>query len=57
MLQRSRESGTCFWFPRVAEPGTGCTDLEWVEASGRRHGVLDDRDPAEAADAAITTSR
>ena len=24
----------CFWFPRVAEPGTGCTDLEWVEASG-----------------------
>ena len=22
-------------FPRVAEPGTGCTDLEWVEASGK----------------------
>ena len=35
MLLRSRETGRCFWFPRVAEPGTGCTDLEWVEASGR----------------------
>jgi len=35
MLLRSRESGRCFWFPRVVEPGTGCTDLEWVEASGR----------------------
>ena len=34
MLPRSRETGRCFWFPRVAEPGTGCTDLEWVEASG-----------------------
>src|SRR5579871_1754787 len=35
MIQRSRESGRCFFHPRVAEPGTGCTDLEWVEASGR----------------------
>jgi uncharacterized OB-fold protein len=34
MLLRSRATGRCFWFPRVAEPGTGCTDLEWVEASG-----------------------
>jgi uncharacterized protein len=34
MLLRSRGSGRCFWFPRVAEPGTGCRDLEWVEASG-----------------------
>lgn len=34
MLQRSRASGTCFFYPRVAEPGTGNTDLEWVEASG-----------------------
>ena len=34
MLLRSRETGRCFWFPRVAEPGTGCIDLEWVEASG-----------------------
>jgi uncharacterized protein len=34
MLQRSRASGTCFFYPRVVEPGTGNTDLEWVEASG-----------------------
>ena len=34
MLPRSRTSGKFFWYPRVAEPGTGCTDLEWVEASG-----------------------
>jgi uncharacterized OB-fold protein len=38
MLQRSRETGLSFFYPRVAEPGTGCTDLEWVEASG--HGVV-----------------
>lgn len=35
MLLRSRQSGKCFWFPRVAEPGTGSTDLEWIEASGQ----------------------
>lgn len=35
MIQRSRESGRCFFYPRIAEPGTGSTDLEWVEASGR----------------------
>jgi len=35
MIQRSRESGRCFFYPRVAEPLTGCTDLEWVEAQGR----------------------
>ena len=35
MLQRSRESGRFFFYPRVAEPGTGNTDLEWAEASGR----------------------
>lgn len=35
MLLRSRETGRCFWFPRISEPGTGCTDLEWFEASGR----------------------
>lgn len=34
MLQRSRESGNYIFHPRVAEPLTGCTDLEWVEASG-----------------------
>lgn len=35
MLQRSRETGRCFFYPRVAEPGTGSTDIEWIEASGR----------------------
>jgi uncharacterized OB-fold protein len=34
MLQRSRETGCFVFYPRVAEPGTGCTDLEWTEASG-----------------------
>lgn len=35
MLQRSRHTGAYVFYPRVAEPGTGSTDLEWVEASGR----------------------
>ena len=35
MLQRSRGSGAFVFYPRVAEPGSGATDLEWVEASGR----------------------
>lgn len=35
MIQRCRTSGRCFYYPRVAEPGSGGTDLEWVEASGR----------------------
>lgn len=34
MLQRSRSSQRHFFYPRVLEPGTGATDLEWVEASG-----------------------
>ena len=34
MLQRSRSSQRLFFYPRVLEPGTGATDLEWVEASG-----------------------
>jgi uncharacterized OB-fold protein len=34
MLQRSRSSGAFVFYPRVAEPMTGATDLEWVEASG-----------------------
>ncbi len=34
MLQRRRSGGEPFFYPRVAEPGTGSTDLEWVEASG-----------------------
>lgn len=35
MLQRSRASGQCFFYPRVAAPLTGDRDLEWVLASGR----------------------
>ncbi|MGP3791540.1 Zn-ribbon domain-containing OB-fold protein [Pseudomonas sp. B392_1p] len=35
MLQRSRQTGAYVFYPRVAGPGTGSTDLEWVEASGR----------------------
>nr|PZN83314.1 MAG: nucleic acid-binding protein [Pseudomonadota bacterium] len=34
MIQRSRSSGRYVFFPRVAEPGSGRSDLEWVEASG-----------------------
>jgi uncharacterized protein len=35
MLQRSRSTGKHTFYPRVAIPGSGETDLEWVEASGR----------------------
>jgi len=35
MLQRSKASGRFVFYPRVAEPGSGARDLEWVEASGR----------------------
>lgn len=35
MTQKSRSTGGHVFYPRVAEPGTGATDLEWVEASGR----------------------
>lgn len=35
MVQRSASSGAYVFFPRVAQPGTGVADLEWVEASGR----------------------
>jgi uncharacterized OB-fold protein len=34
MIQRSAASGRYVFYPRVAAPGTGATDLEWVEASG-----------------------
>lgn len=34
MIQRSRSSGRHVFYPRVAEPRTGATDLEWVPASG-----------------------
>ena len=35
MIQRSRRTGGHMFYPRVAEPGTGATDLDWVAASGR----------------------
>ena len=34
MLQRARGSGTFVFPPRVAVPGSGEADLEWVAASG-----------------------
>ena len=34
MLQRSASTGVHVHYPRVAVPGSGETDLEWVEASG-----------------------
>lgn len=33
-LQRSRASGNHLFYPRVLEPATGNTDLEWVDTSG-----------------------
>ena len=35
MLQRSRTTGRFVFYPRVMAPGTGETDLDWIEASGR----------------------
>jgi uncharacterized protein len=37
MLQRSRSTGRYVFYPRLMAPGTGETNLEWVEASGRGH--------------------
>jgi uncharacterized OB-fold protein len=34
MLQRSRSTGRTIFYPRLLIPGSGETDLEWVEASG-----------------------
>ena len=34
MLQRSASTGRHVFYPRVAIPGSGETDLEWVEATG-----------------------
>jgi len=34
-LLRSKDSGAYFFYPRVIEPGTGSTNLEWVDASGK----------------------
>jgi uncharacterized OB-fold protein len=35
MIQRDRASGAHVFYPRVLAPGSGSTDLEWVEACGR----------------------
>lgn len=37
LLQRPRGGGPAFFPPRVAAPGSGETDLDWVEASGLGH--------------------
>ncbi len=34
MLQRSRSTGVHAFYPRIAIPGTGEQDLDWVTASG-----------------------
>ena len=34
MIQRSRSTGRHVFYPRIAIPGTGETDLDWVEAGG-----------------------
>ena len=34
MIQHSHSTGQYVFYPRVAAPGTGATDLTWVEASG-----------------------
>jgi len=51
MIQRSRSTGGYVFYPRVAEPGTGATDLEWVEPSGRgtvhSFTVVSQKPPAE----------
>lgn len=57
MLQRSRSSGRYVFYPRVAEPVTGATDLEWVPASGRgtvySTSVIRRRPPAESENVAL----
>lgn len=35
MIQRSKSSGNYVFYPRVIQPGSGATDLEWVEACGK----------------------
>lgn len=34
MIQRSQSSARHDFYPRVAEPLTGATNLEWIEVSG-----------------------
>jgi len=57
MIQRSRTSGRAFYYPRLAEPGTGETDLEWFAPSGRgvvySTTVVRVRPPAESYNVAL----
>ena len=57
MIQRSRQTGAYVYYPRIAVPGTGDADLEWVEASGRAEvystSVVRNRPPAEDYNVAI----
>ncbi|AEG51258.1 protein of unknown function DUF35 [Sphingobium chlorophenolicum L-1] len=52
MIQRSQSTGGHVFYPRVAEPGTGAEDLEWVSASGAGtvHAVtvVRKKDPADS---------
>ena len=52
MIQRSPSTGGHVFYPRIAEPGTGADDLEWVEASGdgtvHAVTVVRKKDPAES---------
>lgn len=52
MIQRSRSTGGHVFHPRIAEPGTGAEDLEWVKASGDAtvHAVtiVRKKDPADS---------
>ena len=34
MIQRSKATGQYVFYPRASAPGSGATDLEWVEPSG-----------------------
>ena len=57
MIQRSTGSGRHVFPPRVAEPGSGARDLEWVEAAGTGtvHSVtvVPQRPPAEPTNVAL----
>lgn len=57
MIQRSRKGGGAFYYPRIAEPRTGDTDLEWFAPTGRgivySTTVVRTRPPAEPYNVAL----
>ena len=57
MIQRSRSTGGYIFYPRIAEPGTGADDLEWVEASGNGTiyavTIVRKKDPADSYNVAL----